>query len=224
VINSEKTSKKHGITIILFLVVFLLGCKIVDSAYSLVDSRGERILNGVVDDAIAEQTRAAITPQVVVNEWLEPNSALEYAWEMGVRCIDAPGSDPCPVESCVPAGDQYTAVLEVTTQLFGKANPDDYSCGADYTFTNNSGSNLLVWHNIWGREGDVVTVNAIKLAKDDIYYEYHYNYYDRHDGKVTFQKIPKIYVLYDNPHCDWIQFGDSKLEKISVNLMNPCGE
>ncbi len=80
-INSEKTSKKHRPTLILFSFIFdfLLGCKFFESAFSLVDSQGRRILIGAVDEAIAEQTRAAVTPQVEANDLLEPNSAMEYA-------------------------------------------------------------------------------------------------------------------------------------------------
>ena len=222
-IGSEKTSKRQGITLILFLLlfVFLLGCELVENIHSLFYNQRYTRVNGY---ALTEQTRAATTSQVEVNKSPEPNSATEYAWEMGGRCIDASGNDPCPMEACIPASDQYNAVLEKTVELFGKANPDNYSCGADYTFTNNSGADLLVWHNILGHEGDLVTVSAIKIAKDDILFEYHYNYFDRHDGIVTFRKIPKIYVIYDNPHCQWIAYGDAELEQLSVDLMNPCGD
>ncbi len=202
---------------------FLFGCQLFDGAIALIDDQETKdTIIGRALDAISENRKTNETHEEVVDEELLPNSALEYTWQMGDRCINSPGRDPCPLESCVAASDQYNVKFDTPLELFGKANPDDYSCGADYIFTNNSGTNLLVWHNILSSDDNLVTVSAINIETDSIYDEYHFNYFDRHDGLITFRRIPKIYVLYDNPHCEWIEYGDAKLEKYAVPLMNPC--
>jgi hypothetical protein len=228
--SNTKKSRTVKSIILFFLVVdifLVLGCNLTTfeiwsaSRDILEDEEREMVVNTVA--AINQEATERAKPPVN-EEALEPNSALEYAWEFGVRCIDAPGEDPCPLEACFTASDQYSVVLEKTTELFGKDNPDNYSCGADYRFTNHSGADLLIWHNVVDHEGDMITISSIKIATDEIYEEYHYNYFDRHDGVITYRIIPKIYVLYDNPHCAWIEYGKPEVEKLSIDLMNPCGK
>jgi hypothetical protein len=205
------------------MLVFLLGCRLFDGAIALIDDQETKDnLIGLALDVITEGRKANEPRPEVVDEELKPNSAQEYAWQMGDRCINAPGTDPCPLEACMVASDQYTVKFDTPVELFGKANPDNYSCGADYQFTNNSGTNLVVWHNVLSSDDNLIAVNVVKIETDSIFEEYHMNYFDRHDGRVTFRTIPEIYVLYDNPHCDWIEYVDPELEQYAVTLMNPC--
>jgi len=215
--------KRNHLLILAAMLVFLLGCKLFDGAIALIeDQETKDTLIGLALDVITERRKANENRGEFVDEELKPNSAQEYAWQMRDRCINAPGSDPCPLEACMVAGDQYTVKFATPTELFGKANPDNYSCGADYQFINNSGSNLLVWHNIRSSDDNLIAVNVVKIEADSIFEQYHWNYYVRHDGRVTFRTIPEIYVLYDNPHCNWIEYIDPELKQHVVKLMNPC--
>jgi hypothetical protein len=221
----SNSAKKRYILIITSTIFFLIGCQLLNGAIALIeDQETKDTLIGRVWEAIIEGRKAREPHAENVDEELLPNSAQEYAWQMGDRCINAPGSDPCPLEACVVNKDLYTVEFAPPYELFGKANPDDYYCGADYRLTNNAGTNLLVWHNILSSEDNLTAVSVVHIETDNIYDEYRFNYYDRHDGLVTFRSIPKIYVLYDNPHCDWIEYTDVKLEKFGVTLANPCDQ
>lgn len=217
--------KKYQLYFFIILLCFLIGCQFFTGAIALIeDQETKDTIIGRALDVITENRKAREPHEEFVDEELLPNSAQEYAWQMGDRCINAPGSDPCPLEACVVNKDLYTVKFATPVELFGKANPDDYSCGADYLLTNNSGENIVVWHNILSSEDNLTAVWVVEIEMDSIYEYYHFNYYSRHDGSVTFRRIPKIYVLYNNPHCDWIEYGDAKLEKLSVELVNPCDQ
>ncbi len=227
-IGSEKKRKVKSISLIILAVTGFatLGCNLSNAeiwgaSRILEDDEREMVVNTAA--AINQEATNRAEPPVS-EEALEPNNALEYSWQMGVRCIESPGNDPCPLEACIPASDQYNAVLEKTVELFGKANPDNYECGADFRFTNNSGMNLLIWANSVSNEDDLITIFPWKVAKDDIIEEHNYTFFSRHEGVVTYRNITDFYVLYDNPHCEWIQYGDPELGKFAVELMNPCGD
>lgn len=217
--------KKRYIFIITSLLFFLIGCQLFNGAIALIDDQETKdTIIGRALDVITEDRKAKETHQVIVDDDLLPNSAQEYAWQMGDRCINAPGSDPCPLEACVVNKDQYTVEFAPPYELFGKANPDNYYCGAAFRLTNNSGTNIVVWQNILSNIDNLTAVNVVEIEADDIFEESHVNYYDRHDGLVTFRTIPKMYVLYNNPHCDWIEYVNPKLDKFAVTLVNPCDQ
>ena len=208
--------------IILVLLTLILGCNLtkftIYSASSILEDDAREIVVNTAASVLDDLQNTPKPPRAEEN--LLPNSAQEYAWQMGERCIDAPGEDACPLDACVAKPDQYSATLELNTELFGKANPDNYSCGANYRFINNSGSDLYVMHQISGHDGTIIP--SMIIAKDEIYEEYHFNYYSRHEGKIMYQSLANILVLYDNPHCYWLQNGDPELSKYIVEIMNPC--
>lgn len=218
--------QKTVIFFLSFLLIFFLGCNL--SRYitaSLYDPEGtdDTALRFSVE-AVAEATEAVIPTWERIDEELKPNSAQEYVWQMGGKCIDSPGTDPCPLEACIVKSDLYSAVLEISNELFGKSNPDNYQCIGDFHFTNNSGYDVLLWHIKDENEGGVLSFYSLSITKDELYKQPGMVNYSRHEGVVTYQKFNEFFVIYDNPHCQWVQYPDPKLEKYKVKLASPCGD
>jgi hypothetical protein len=155
-----------------------------------------------------------------INQYLFPNSAQEYAFQTGTHCIDAPGSDPCPADLCIAPPESYSFSMDISSELYGKKNPNDYSCSADFRLTNNSGVDLKVIYRVTGTE-QTTWVNR-RLPVDDLINERVINFYTRKDGKVMQQALPELLVVYDNPHCAWITGDNPKIGEYIVDVMNPC--
>ncbi len=209
-----------------FLLFFLLGCNLSRyiTSYLYDPERKDDTSLRFALEADAEATAAAKP----IREWAEeeplPNSAQEYAWQMGVKCIESPGADPCPLDACIVSADQYSVVLDLSNELFGKRNPDNYQCMADLQFTNNSGQDVLFWYIKDENEGGLLSMYSIGIAKDELYEEPGIVDYSRHEGVITYRQLKEIFVIYDNPHCQWIQYPDPKLEKFKVKITSPCGD
>lgn len=77
----------------------------------------------------------------------DTNEAVSES-NFGSKCLNSAGDSPCPVEACVVYKGEYTAKYEVASELFGKANPSDYQCCADFQFTNSSGVDLMAYEHI----------------------------------------------------------------------------
>jgi len=181
------------------------------------DTERESVVNTAVS-INAEATARSLPP--VIDDELIPNSAQEYAWQFGTRCIDAPGEDPCPLDACVVATDQYNANYTVTSELFGKANTDNYQCCAAFSFTNNSADEIALmayypeinsWRSTLIHQNSVVNWENCSVS------------YSRHDGEVSvIEGINQIIVTYYNPHCDWLEHSEQGLQKYIVNIARPC--
>jgi len=204
------------------LVFITLGCglsnfEIWSASRILEDDERASVLNTAA--AInAEATAQSLPP--VIDEELLTNSAQEYAWQFGTRCIDSPGDDPCPLDACVVAADQYSASYNVTSELFGKANPDNYQCCADFSFSNNTDDEMALmafypaidtWNSTQIHANSVVDWGNCSVS------------YSRHDGEVSvIEGISQIIVAYYNPHCDWLEHNEPGLQKYIVPIERPC--
>ena len=140
----------------------------------------------------------------------------------GSTCLDSPGAEPCSIDACVVYKGQYTAKYVVTNELFGKANPSDYQCCAEYQFTNNSGVDLMGFEHQVTEFADqwffmLYPVNNPQQLGNCS------NNFSRKDGKETFSKgVTEIVVLFANPHCDWIQWDEPGLVKYRVPIEAGC--
>ena len=213
-------------SILSVLLLFGMGCNLTNLMFSkdtILEDREATRAMATMDAVIREATEEAQPKPERVDEDLEPNSAQEYSWQMGTRCIDAPGEDPCPIDACVTKADQYSFTMEVTTELFGKANPDNYQCGADFRFTNQSGADLHIWYSVNSTSQASGLWSLKELTREDIWEESHFNYYSRHEGVVMYQYVPELLVVYDNPHCNWVLTSNYKWGGYKVPVMNPCG-
>jgi hypothetical protein len=153
---------------------------------------------------------------------LSPDSPMAYAEEFGVRCIDAPGLAPCPMEACVVSAGQYTAEYEITSELYGKANPSDFSCCAKFQFIPAGEYEMMTFtHWVTQTEDNWYTnFYAINQSKQPAICS---NYYAQKDGIVTrWLGITEIIVLYANPHCEWIHQNEPGLEKYRIPISGPC--
>jgi hypothetical protein len=139
----------------------------------------------------------------------------------GSKCLNSPGTAPCPIDACVVDKGQYTAKYVVTSELFGKANPSDYQCCADFQFTNNSGVDLMGFEHLVTEYTDnwfYVLYPVANPGKSDCS-----NYFSRKDGKETLSKgVTEIVVLFANPHCDWIQWDEPGLAKYREPVEAGC--
>ena len=214
--------KKHIVLFLLsFSIIFLSGCRLLGIAYSVLDE--EHPFWEQVGIAAMEATKdAAMLPTEDFEEGLKPNSAQEFAWQSGERCINAPGNDPCPLEACVVAKDQFSVVIEQSVELIGKSNPDNYSCAADIRFSNNSGSNVLFFYLIESNEDQLFNVGTRNIAVDELFEENRFTYFDRHEGITKYRYVSALATILDNPHCSWIKIDDTKLWENSLELMDPC--
>lgn len=208
----------------LFLLLFLvLGCNLtklyIFSASSVLEDEERDLVLKTAFTVIDEATNPVKPPGE--NDEPLPNSALEYAWQMGVRCIDAPGNDPCPIDACVVAVDQYQFSLEISNELFGKKNPDDYACSADFRLTNVSGTDINIWFHQVMLDQDIWL--NYQLPADDLFESNDINFYTRKDGAEMQARVSELFVVYDNPHCAWVVREDTKAQKYMVPILNPCG-
>lgn len=140
----------------------------------------------------------------------------------GERCIDTPGTAPCPMEACIAGSDQYSTKYFITSELYGKANPNNFSCCAEFIFEPNENVDLITYEHWINEAGDnwithhYVQNSASQPATCS-------NYYAQQDGELQYWKgITEIIVLYANPHCDWIQRDEPGLKAYAVPIAGPC--
>ena len=138
------------------------------------------------------------------------------------KCLNSPGTAPCPIDSCVVFEGLYTAKNVITSELFGKANPSDYQCCAEFQFTNNSGVDLMGFeHAVTEYEDNWILMLYPKKNPEQL--GNCWNYFTRKDGQETFSKgVTEVIVLYANPHCDWIQWDEPGLDKYHVPVEAGC--
>ena len=192
--------------IIIFAIFSTLGCSLFSANYWV----------HPLDDNTSDQDPESLPIAAEVN----PEPATDSSF--GSKCLDSPGTEPCPIDACVVYKGEYTASYVVTSELFGKKNPSDYQCCAEFQFANNSGVDLMIFEHH-------------KTEFDDNWYFHLYpvvnprqpgnctNYFTRKDGQETFsQGIVEIVVLYANPHCDWIQWDEPGLENYRVTVEAGC--
>jgi len=223
--NIEDTKNRSTSIILLSLAglaLISLGCGLtkleIFSHSEILEDEDRRSALNTLEALDRRATNEAKPP--IIDEELKPNSAQEYAWQFGVRCIDAPGDAPCPLDACVVASDQYSARYTVTSELYGKANPDDYQCSASFSFTNNSNDELALmtyypdiksWNSVFIQANQVVDWGQVLVS------------YSRKDGVETIQQgATQIIVTYYNPHCDWLEHTEPGLQKNIVTLTQPC--
>lgn len=146
----------------------------------------------------------------------QPDTVLE------TKCLDTPGIAPCPIDACVVDGSHFSARNEISTELFGKANPSDYQCCADFHLINNSGVELMGFeHRVTENDNNwffiVYSVDNAQHSSSCL------NSFSRKDGKETFSKgVVEFVVLYANPHCDWIEWDEPGLIKYRVPVEAGC--
>lgn len=228
--GSYRNRKNHPLLIfflVLCVLIITISCGLAGSGMSQQEAElNPEDATQNANHAIAAMIAATLAakPPVAkptdINQYLFPNSAQEYAFQTGTHCIDAPGSDPCPADLCIAPPESYSFSMDISSELYGKKNPNDYSCSADFRLTNNSGVDLKVIYRVTGTE-QTTWVNR-RLPVDDLINERVINFYTRKDGKVMQQALPELLVVYDNPHCAWITGDNPKIGEYIVDVMNPC--
>ncbi|PKO14046.1 MAG: hypothetical protein CVU39_15810 [Chloroflexi bacterium HGW-Chloroflexi-10] len=118
--------------------------------------------------------------------------------------------------------DQFSAKYEITSELFGKANPNNFSCCTEFQFNNNSDTELMVFEH-WILENDNTwSINYYSQNNTNQPLNCT-NYYSQHDGKTTYWSgLTEIIVIYANPHCEWIELDKPKLKNYIVSIIGPC--
>lgn len=192
--------------IIIFAMSFTLGCKLFSANYWV------HRLDDNESDQAAESQAADTT--ILADPVGDSN--------FGSKCLESPGTEPCPIDACVVYKGQYTAKYVITSELFGKANPSDSQCCAEFQFTNNSGVDLMLFEHM------------VTEYEDNWYFRLYpvvnpkqpdncSNYFTRKDGKEMIRKgVTEIVVLFANPHCDWIQWDEPGLAEYRVPVEAGC--
>ncbi len=187
-------------------IFFILGCNLFSANYWV-----HRL-----DDVETGQEAESI-PSTTSNN-VKPSTGLSF----DSKCLNSPGTEPCPIDACVAYKGEYTAKHEITSELFGKANPSDYQCCAEFQFTNSSGADLMVFEH-WVSEFDDNWYPKLYPAQKPSQPGNCTNYFIRKDGKETIAKgITEIIVLYANPHCDWIEWDEPELVKYREPVEAGC--
>ncbi len=138
------------------------------------------------------------------------------------KCLNSPGTAPCPIDSCVVFEGLYTAKHVVTSELFGKANPSDYQCNAEFQFINNSGVDLMGFEHRVTEYDDNWYFTLYPVENQDEL-RGSINFFNRKDGQETYsQGVSEIVVLYANPHCDWIEWDEPGLVKYRMPVEAGC--
>jgi len=138
------------------------------------------------------------------------------------KCLNSPGTEPCPIDACVAYKGEYTAKHVVTNELFGKANQSDYQCCAEFHFTNLSGVDLLVFEH-WVSQYEDNWYSRLYPVQKPPQPASCTNSFSRKDGEETIAKgVTEIIVLYDNPHCDWIEWDEPELLKYRQPVEAGC--
>lgn len=188
------------------LILFTFGCNLFSTNYWV-----HRL-----DDNESDQVSESLPTVNNINA--EPATDSSFA----SKCLNSPGTEPCPIDACVVYQGLYTAENEVTSELFGKANSNDYQCCAEFQFTNNSGVDLMGFEH------------RVTEFDDNWYFQLYpvvnpkqpgncSNYFTRKDGEEMVSKgVAEIIVLYANPHCDWIQWDEPGLVKYRVPIEAGC--
>ena len=192
--------------IVICTISFTLGCNLFSTNYwvhRLDDNESGELLG---------------SPSEVVPNTAGPVTDTNFA----STCLNSPGAEPCPIDACVVYKGQYTVKNVVTSELFGKANSNDYQCCAEFQFVNNSGVDLMGFEH------------RVTEYEDNWYFELYpvanpkqpgncSNYFTRKDGKEMLSKgVTEIVVLFANPHCDWIQWDEPGLAKYRVPIEAGC--
>lgn len=184
------------------VIIFTLGCTLFETNYWV-----HRL-----DDKEAE-----LSPTPTTN-----NSKSTTDSSFGSKCLNSPGTEPCPIDACVAYKGEYTAKHVVTSELFGKANPSDYQCCAEFQFTNLSGVDLLVIEH-WVSQYEDNWYSRLYPVQNPPQPGNCSNSFTRKDGNETIAKgVTEIIVLYDNPHCDWIEWDDPELLKYRQPVEAGC--
>lgn len=196
------------IIVVIFSIVILLtlGCNLISANYWV-----HRL-----DETDADQLPESPPTTAMTNAETSPDSGFE------TKCLDSPGTAPCPIDACVVDGSQFSAKNEISSELFGKANPSDYQCCANFQLNNNSGVELMGFeHHVTEFDDNwyfrVYPVDNTQKSSSCL------NSFSRKDGSETFSKgVVEIVVLYANPHCDWIEWDEPGLIKYRVPIEAGC--
>lgn len=199
---------QRRITFLIFtcLIFFTLGCNLFSANYWI-----HRL-----DDNESNQVSETKSTATTMNAGSLADS------NFGSKCLTSPGAEPCPIDACIVYEDQYTAKNMITSELFGKANPGDYQCCAEFQFTNNSGADLMIFEHHVTEYADnwIFQLHSVENPEQP---ENCTNYFTRNDGKETLSMgVTEIVVLYVNPHCDWIQWDEPRLDKFRVPVAAGC--
>lgn len=169
-----------------------------------------------LDDEKSDQPAESLPPTASDISGVETGHSFES------KCLNSPGDSPCPIESCVVFKGEYVAKNVITDELFGKANPSDYACCADFQFTNNSGVDLMGFEHQVTEYGDSWLFQLYPLSNSNAQGSCD-NHFTRKDGQETASKgVTEIVVLYANPHCDWIQWDEPGLAKYREPVAEGC--
>lgn len=205
---NQKYSHYHLIAFIIlpFTILITLGCSLFSANYWV-----HRL-----DDDTADQESESIPATATINAESANDSSF------GSKCINSPGTEPCPVDACVVDESLYSVKNMISTELFGKANPTDYQCCADFQMINNSHLALVGFEH-----------RVTEYADNWIFVEYPegnteqsgfcLNSFSRKDGKETLSiGVTEVIVLYANPHCAWIQWDEPGLVQHRVPVEPGC--
>ncbi len=201
-----KESNKSKSILLLFLAgvaLLLMGCKLfsVDFWINRSDTGENRVPTESTDTGKETQTN-------------------DDAQSFGARCLESLGDAPCPLDACVVATDLFSAKYEITSELYGKANPDNFSCCAGYKFINNSGAEVMVFEHL---VSDGVDGWFTKLYSTINLNDTCSNYYGQNDGVISYwEGITEVIVIYANPHCDWIDINEPKIMDYSMPVTGLC--
>lgn len=187
-------------------ILFTLGCNLLSTEYWV-----HRL-----DDEVSEQPPESLP--LASSNGSSPSTVSDF----GSTCLNSTGDAPCPIEACVVYKGQYTTKYVVISELFGKANPSDYQCTAEFGFTNNSGVDLMGFeHRV--TEFDDNWYLQLYSAGNKEQTGNCVNYFTRKDGKETLVKgVTEVVILYANPHCDWIQWDEPGLVKYREPVEAGC--
>ena len=188
------------------LILIIIGCNFFSVNYWV----------NRLDNEKSDQSDETSPTRTSVKTGAENNS------NFGSKCLTSPGDSPCPIETCVAYKGEYTAKNVITSELFGKANPSDYSCCADFQFKNNSGGDLMGFEHHVTESSDgwffhLYPKNMPESQGNCL------NYFTRKDGQESASKgVTEIVALYANPHCDWITWDEPGLKNYKVIVEGGC--
>ena len=169
-----------------------------------------------LDDEEANQA-----PESLLTDTADEGGA-ETDSNFGSMCLNSTGSEPCPIDACVVDASLYTTKNVITTELFGKSNPNDYQCCASFQFTNNSGVDLMGFEHHVTDHGDDWFFELYPVKNPELSVSCA-NSFTRNDGVEKLSKgVTEIVVLYANPHCDWIQWDEPGLAKYRKPVEAGC--
>lgn len=188
-----------------FFILMSMGCSLFSANYWV---------HRLDDEAAVQESESTPTAGADSESANEPN--------FGSTCLNAPGTEPCSIDACVVYKGQYTVKNVVTNELFGKANPNDYQCCADFEFANNSGTALMGFVHFVTEYTDNWSFELFPIENSERPGNCS-NFFTSKDGKETYNPgVKEIVVLYANPHCDWIQWDEPGLAQYRVPVEPGC--